>query len=554
METDPRIRVAVTPAAALSDRPRLFGALAAALPVSFTPWSESAAFEALVALTPDPATWLPPPGSSLRTPTFVVGDGVEREQAPEEVRIGDSQAVDRRLRDIVLHDRPVGSVAGDPDQVLAASRSGPIWTLSHPGVPVHRVRSALPELASEQVLYLLLSQRAIAAVALIQFLREVSAEVGWCAPPLRAAFVFDDPNLRRRRYGFIDYRRLLEHADRHDYHAAMAMIPLDGARSNAHAVSLFARRSDRLSLVFHGNDHIQGELLRPADSRSALATAAQAIRRISRFELRTGLHVDRVMMPPHGLCSERMASALARVGFDALCAIHPQPWTAERPTSPLLAAWRPSEFVGGCAVIPRMAINSTSADLALRAFLDHPVVIYGHHDDLAHGLEPLADSVRRIHRLGDVRWMSVGEIALTNVVTRQAADRLFVQPYARRVLVAIPPAVRELVVVSPENVGGGTELMGWSLEAQDLRQFDAPSRVTSGEVHELRLRSGAELDPAEVAAPRWRPWPRMRRVISEARDRALPVRAALTARVRRRSEPASLVLQRDRTRPSELSS
>ena len=47
----------------------------------------------------------------------------------------------------------------------------------------------------------------------------------------------------------------------------------------------------------------------------------------------------------------------------------------------------------------------------MRAFLDHPVVLYGHHEDLAGGLEPLARAAEAVNRLGDVHWMSMGDIA-----------------------------------------------------------------------------------------------------------------------------------------------
>ena len=99
---------------------------------------------------------------------------------------------------------------------------------------------------------------------------------------MRAAFVFDDPNLRWRSYGFIDYRRLLAHADAHGYHVAMAMIPLDaGAAARRDARAVRASGRDRLSLVFHGNDHVKHELLAPARRRAPRSRmAAQAVRRI----------------------------------------------------------------------------------------------------------------------------------------------------------------------------------------------------------------------------------------------------------------------------------
>jgi len=136
----------------------------------------------------------------------------------------------------------------------------------------------LPELEDGQALYALLSARPIATVAVTQFLRAL-------APPssttLRPCIVFDDPNLRWRTYGHLDYDRLLAHADEHDYHAAMAMIPLDAGRAHGRTAALYRRRPDRLSLVYHGNDHRSHELLRVADRQAALAAAAQALRRVA---------------------------------------------------------------------------------------------------------------------------------------------------------------------------------------------------------------------------------------------------------------------------------
>jgi hypothetical protein len=440
------------------------------------------------------------------------------------VRLSDIAAVDPRVRGVTLTDRVVGASLAAGGEVLAAAGATPVWTRSGGPVPMDRVRCALPELTPDQVLYALLSQRAIASVALIHFLRRLFEGRGWQAPPLRAAFVFDDPNLRRRSYGFIDYRGLVEHADAHGYHAAMATIPLDATRAHRATLALFKQRPDRLSLVFHGNDHLKHELLIPGDDDAALAMVAQAVRRIERFERRYGLRVERIMMPPHGLCSEHTARGLAAVGFDALSAIHPLPWTAEHPSSPPLVAWTPAEFVGGCAVIPRDALTSTEADLALRAFLDHPLVIYGHHEDVAGGLEPLADAAARVNRLGAVRWTSVGEIALTNHLQRLVGRRLVVRPFSRRLRVDVPNGAAVLTVEAPQPSGTELELSGWSLGTGPVRPFGVDAELARDGVHEIRLHGVHDVDPHSVPAPAWRPWPKLRRAGTELRDRALPLR------------------------------
>jgi hypothetical protein len=203
------------------------------------------------------------------------------------------------------------------------------------------------------------------------------------------------------------------------------------------------------------------------------------------------------------------------------------PWTAERPSTPPLVAWSPAEFVGGCAVIPRDAICSTVADIALRAFLDHPLVIYGHHDDVAGGLEPLAEAAARVNRLGDVRWTTVGEIARTNHAHRRSGDRMVVRPYSRRLSVDVGAGTTALEVRAPEPVGP-LELRGWSIDGGAVLAFGTPVELAPGR-HEVFLHGVRDIEPAAVPAPAWRPWPALRRAGTELRDRAAalgPARAA----------------------------
>src|SRR5262249_11894069 len=154
----------------------------------------------------------------------------------------------------------------------------------------------------------------------------------------------------------------------------------------------------------------------------------QAIRRVEGFEARYGLPVDRVMTPPHGMCSASVARALGAVGFDAVCAIHPLPWAERPPASRPLAGWGPAGVAEGCSVIPRPPPGSSDAEIGLRAFLDQPLVFYGHHEDLAGGLDRLAEISDRVARLGAPRWCSLGEIAATNFASRRMGDALRVRP------------------------------------------------------------------------------------------------------------------------------
>jgi hypothetical protein len=544
MSTVPRALIDVYPDSALAARPRLFAALGKAMSVSFRAYSQGGAdASGLIVLSPGPGLdWDP----SLRrgaAPVLIVGGDAAAAGAREEIRLATAAELDPTLRGIALHDQPVGQNHEPQSQVegeviLASGVSGPVWTASGAPAPVHRVRSVLAELDADHVLWSLLSRRAIAAVAVVHFLRLATGQ-DTSRPVLRATFMFDDPNLRWRSYGFLQYQRLVDHADEHGYHAAMAMVPLDAGRPHSTTASLFAHRRDRLSVLYHGNDHVHQELWAVSDPEEALSVAAQARRRIAGFERRSGVRVDRVMTPPHGLCSREMAVALTSVGFEAICAEHPLPWTGELPADRLLAAWTPADFVDGSVVIPRMPLESSDASIALRAFLRQPLVIYGHHGDLAGGLDRLAEVAGFVNRMGDVRWMPMADIALTNVDVAVDGSHATVRSYARLARVELAPEVETVSVQAPVDLITHDAFAGWAARMGPVVSFGRPTAAPAGGRLEVALHGRTGVDPESVAPPPCRPWPRLRRGAAEARDRALPLvsaaRAAATTHGRSRS-------------------
>ncbi|HEY2055856.1 MAG TPA: hypothetical protein VGH14_18135 [Solirubrobacterales bacterium] len=522
-----RATIAVRPGRALRERLRLFGVLETAFPVSFVPLDGEVSTAAAPTIVFAGRGDHPSPTELARggEPSLVVG-AEDAGGAAHTVKLGNDRAVDARLHGVELPDRP-GAHAIAPDghtTLLATACDGPVWLrCATGGTTVDLLAGALPELAADEILRDLLPERGLTLVALVQFLRAASAEAAYAPPPLRAAFLFDDPNLRWRTYGFIDYGRLLRDAEAHGYHASMAMVPLDNRFAHAETIDLFRRNPDRLSLVFHGNDHSSRELLRPRSEASALALAAQALRRAERFESRYALGIDRVMTPPHGMCSEEVAAALAAVGFDGLCAIHPLPWAERPPADRPLAGWDPAEFAAGCAVVPRLHLHSTDADIALRAFLDQPLVFYGHHEDLAAGLDPLGRIAERVARMGTAHWCSIGEIAATNYAARRDLDLLRVHPYANRIAVSVPAGCDRVLLARPRGVEA--TVSGWSIGAGEAAPFDTPLPVTPSGKLELRVRRDDERPPTAIKTPPTRPWAILRKVAMEARDRTLPLRA-----------------------------
>lgn len=520
-----RARVAVAPAGALIDHGRLWSALSAAFPADFVAWDpEGARPDGVIGIGDDggaaatahvPALAFPGPHEPLR--------GGPR----TDVLLADTPLLDRRLHGVALEDQELAAPlsVGASEVVLGATAAGEAcWTRRpHDRVTIDRIAAPLFALAADAPLREPLhGPRSLVLVALVAFLRAVAEPDGVQGPPVRAAILFDDPNLRRPTYGHIDFAALVRHADTYNYHASMAMIPLDRHGAHGPTVKLFRDRADRVSLAFHGNNHEKRELLAPRALPEALALCAQALRRVQAFEAAEQLPVSRVMTAPHGMCSPATASALGALPYDGLCAIHPFPWREEPIAGRALAGWDPATFAEGCAVLPRVPLDWGPNGLALRAYLDHAIVLYGHHDDVASGLEPLAVAAERVNRIGDVRWTSLGAIAQSGYRVHELAGLAVVRPFANRVVVTPPAGAQALTVARPTE--GGDVFSGWSLEGGTTVAFGDALPLIDDAPLTLRLHSRFETPLSGVTDPPLRPWPAVRRLGTELRDRIAPLR------------------------------
>jgi hypothetical protein len=510
-----RTTIGVFPAGAQAARARLLGALEQTLPVRFEGRADGDWHGLGAAVCfggeADPA---------MPVPALVALDAAAR-GGNGRVELADAARLDRRLRGAVLAEDGVGSAAplapGSGQEVLAATAAGPVWVAGERGA---RVAVAPDELGADEALRERLRPgRFLALLALVHFLREVSASNAWTPPPLRAAFVVDDPNLHWPSYGFLRYRELVAHADAHGYHVALATVPLDGWFAHPAAARLLRERPDRLSLLVHGNDHVHWELGVQRSERQTLELLAQAQRRVAGLERRAGVAVDRVMAPPHGRCSDGSLRGLVRTGFDALCRRPPHPGVDR-----VLAAWEPADVhTAGLPIVPRARFGRDRNELALDAFLDRPLVLYGHHGDFAGGLDLFAESAAAVNRLGDVEWTSLGQIAGTGALTRRAGRRLEIRLYARRVAIVVPEGVDELAVeLAAGHQEPGRETVVAGATRASLAGRAAVMSARPGAV-ELALVRDDAVDPRVLASPRPHLRPLVRRLVTEGRDRVQPL-------------------------------
>lgn len=528
--------VGVHPAAELARRPELFAALAEAFPsVRFEAReaTELAGIDALVELgskeVAGAAAGAGIPSLGLLQPESPAGPSTE-------IELADIEGLDRRLRGRTLLDVHLAGLVplevpatGD---VLAQHRGDPVWIRDS----LLDIAAAAPaELtAGEQLRMRLRGERCLALLPLLELLRRVEGGEGWQPPPLRASFLLDDPNLHWPSYGFLKLRELADHGDRHGYHLALAMVPLDAWFAHPRAATLLRERTS-LSLLVHGNDHLAQELGR-ADA-GALALAAQAQRRVDAFEKRSGVPVSRVMAPPHEACSEPIALALPRAGFEAITMTRPFPWLA--PSEQWLASpreagrltgWRPADLTPtGLPVMLRHPMGGdghSPSEVVLRAYLNQPLILYGHQEDLAGGLDALAAQAADVGRFGAVRWGSLGNLAASNFERRHEGERLHLRPYGRRLEVDVPAEVTELVVERPPGSAADDVVRSQAASVP----FGEPFAVAAGERVELTLIAPDAVSPASVPAPPRRAWPVARRIAAEARDRAAPLRRRAASR------------------------
>jgi hypothetical protein len=527
------VAVGVAPAEQLQRRPLLFAALEAALPVRFEGRAagELRGLDALLVLAADVE---PPPPGMPSLSLAVAESGGESETIPNV--LADTAELDQRLRGASLPDDRLGAALGKAGEigasenatVLAASSGTPTWIGEGAAEQALLIPAELE--AREALRERLCDKRSAALLPLLHFLRERTEGIRWQPPAARASLLFDDPNLHWPSYGFVKLADLGAHARSHGYHVALATVPLDAWFAHPAALRALKASASAISLLVHGNDHDGAELGRQASEAEAIALAAQALRRVEAFGRRTGVPADRIMVPPHEACSRPTAQALRRCGFEAITMTRPCPWLEWEPHSWLarpepvdpLVAWSPASFVEGLPLLLRHPLAQRSpAELTLRAFLDQPLILYGHHEDLLGGPEALLGAVNEVNRLAPTRWCSLSEIAATSFETRIQDGHLTVRLLTRKARVDVPSDATQLTIQTPPS-GPDPEqqLLGIDGETAHL---DEPVPVEPGSTIEVTLSPRDAVDIGSVPSPRRRPLAVARRLASEGRDRLQPL-------------------------------
>ncbi len=258
-------------------------------------------------------------------------------------------------------------------------------------------------------------QDVFAAIAApMMFLRYAGGERAWHTPGDYANLTIDDLWLREP-YGHVNYERLLQEAQHHNFHATIAFIPWNFDRSQPRMVSLFQEHPDRLSICVHGNNHVHQEF-GPLDSHPLEKQAKdieQSLARMEKFKQLTNLPYDAVMVFPHSISPEATFSALKRTNFLATANSLNVPSDAKAPSDVEFALRTASLHFANFPSLRRYSAETDipKSQLAIDAFLGNPMLFYAHESFFASGIDAFNKTADEVNQLQpDIKWRGLGDI------------------------------------------------------------------------------------------------------------------------------------------------
>jgi hypothetical protein len=449
---------------------------------------------------------------------------------PATIRFTSSASIDGAFRKQELTDASVVKLCRVPEssESLAEVDGKSVWSIDRTnGCESHHVGMELPAFGAGDFFHAHFRfSRWFAMVPLLHYLRQLWGPEGWPRPEPRATFIIDDPNLHHRSYGFIDFEALAKHSTTHNYHATIATVPLDAWYFNSSVAALFRKHKQRISMMMHGVNHIADELAREYTEEQAVALLATGLRRITAFENRSGVKVDRVMAAPHGAFSEAIADPMVRLGYEAGCVSVGSliRWNPQK-TWPADFGFPIAQILGqhGLPVFHRTSTNQ--CDIRLSAFLGHPIVIATHHQDYVSNFARIESLANLVNQIASPRWMAVEDISRTNYVSSVSEGVLHVRPYSRRLAVSIPQSI-SLVHLLPSHFGDDITIdvnKPYQSGGQNFQNIALFKYNISNNVAEVSFPPSDPLDYRKAVRLRMGLWPITRRLLAEGRDRAKPM-------------------------------
>ncbi len=248
-----------------------------------------------------------------------------------------------------------------------------------------------------------------AALPIVLYIKWAFSSICWQPAERNACVVIDDP-LLSRKYGFLNFDKLLLLMRQHGFTTNIAFIPWNWSRSEPQIARLFAENQDVYSLSIHGCDHTRAEFA-IANRERLYSKAEKALERMANHELKTGIPFNRVMVFPQGLFSEAALSALKHADFIASVNNHTVSADPHPRVITVRDVWDAAVLsYGSFPLFTRRHPWEGLENFAFDILLGKPALIGIHHDYCVNGCGDLVDFVERLNALKCcLTWRSLGE-------------------------------------------------------------------------------------------------------------------------------------------------
>ena len=317
-------------------------------------------------------------------------------------------------------------------------------------------------------------------------LRYVFGDHSWRPCQHHASVIIDDP-LLRQNYGYLNFESLHRLTAQHKFHVAIAFIPHNFRRSSPRIVQLFRENPARLSICFHGNDHV-GDEFASTDKALLNTMLHMAEDRIQLHHKKTGLPCDKVMVFPQGHFSVEAMNVLKSHNFYA--AVNTVPHPMQQPLRLTIRELAQPAVLryGDFPLFIRNSIQDTHThDIAFKLFFGRPILICEHHD-IGQRLESLAEFARMVNSIApEIQWTNLARVVSNSILMRRAADGTQqVRAYSGAVRISNGSGSIKLFSIEWSHSGTGPSV-------ERVLQDESP--CSSFEADDLGIRLSVELAP-----------------------------------------------------------
>lgn len=267
------------------------------------------------------------------------------------------------------------------------------------------------------------------------YLRHVFGEACWHQKKAQACLIVDDP-LLSKKYGYLNYRHLIEVMDSCNFTTSIGFIPWNFKRTSRDIAALFSERSDRLSLCVHGCDHTKREF-GSLDDEGLNHMIRTATSRMKQHRAITGLAFDKIMVFPQGIFSTHAMRMLKCNGY--LAAVNSEAFPADFNGSVRIGSFlEPAVMTFSGFPLFLRRYPHQLAEMALDLFWGRPVLLLAHHDFFKDRCAHVADAVRKLNALNaDIEWDNLGNIIRTSYLSRKEPEgAVRIKAYSCETLVA----------------------------------------------------------------------------------------------------------------------